>query len=103
MKVLRNAARVAAVIAALSLSGCILIYSSAISSKSGNGAAVSAQASDMGYLMLVAPQNLTQTANSQLMAQCSSGKVTDVQTELNVRNFFGIVQLYTLNVAGLCQ
>lgn len=56
----------------------------------------------MGFLRLVAPPDLTQKANSALVAQCSSGKLTDVQTELSVRDVL-IVQLYQISVAGICQ
>ena len=93
---------VGAIAMAVSVSGCIAIGSSAISSKSGNGAAISAHANDMGILHLVIPQDLTQKANSALMSQCASNKVTDVQTELTMRDFI-IVQLFDISVAGLCQ
>lgn len=88
---------------ALILSGCIFMQSSSISDSAGKGTAISAQASDMGYLLLVPPGNVTQMASDQLVAQCTSGKVTDVQTELTVRNFFGIVQQYESSANGLCM
>jgi len=88
--------------AALSLGGCVFMKSSSISDSAGKGNAISAQASDMGYLLLIAPDNVTQTASDQLVGQCGSGKVTDVQTELSVRDFFGIVQLYQSNANGVC-
>jgi hypothetical protein len=88
--------------AALSLAGCIVIGSSAISEKTGNGTAISTHANDMGILRLAIPQDLTQKANSDLLSQCKSGKLTDVQTELTMRDFL-IVQLYDISVAAVCE
>ncbi len=89
--------------ACLGVEGCAFIRSSAISESVGKGNAVSTSTSDMGYLYLVAPQNLTQNANQQLASQCPSGKFTDVQTELSVRDFFAIVQIYQVNASAVCQ
>ncbi|HVA79756.1 MAG TPA: hypothetical protein VNF29_02400 [Candidatus Binataceae bacterium] len=90
---------------ALSLCGCVRIMSSSIanSNKMTAGNAVTADATDMGFLELVAPQGLSQTANSNLLAQCPSGKFTDATAELSLRDFFGIVQLYQINASGVCQ
>jgi hypothetical protein len=90
------------VASALTLGGCVILRSASISDSAGRGNAVSAQASDMGYLWLVAPDNLTQTAASRLTSGCASGKVTDAQTELSVRDFLGIVQMYQVNATGAC-
>lgn len=87
---------------ALTLGGCVFLRSASISDSAGKGNTVTAQASDMGYLVLIAPQNLTQTAASQLKNRCQSGKLTDVQTELSVRDFFGIVQMYQVDATGVC-
>jgi hypothetical protein len=88
--------------AALSVSGCVFLRSSSISDSAGKGNAITAQASDMGYLYLVGPGEVTQTAADQLVNQCTSGKVTDVQTEWSVRDFLGIVQVYQANTNGVC-
>jgi len=86
----------------LALSGCVVIESSAISERSGPGQSVSTSASDYGILALTVPYGLTGTANSQLMAQCQSGKVSNVQTELSMRNFI-VAQLYSVSATGVCQ
>jgi hypothetical protein len=90
-------------LAAMALSGCIFLRSSSISDSAGKGNPVSAQASDMGYLLLVPPGDVTQVAADQLMTSCASGKLTDVQTEMSMRNFFSIVQQYTVTANGVCM
>jgi hypothetical protein len=91
------------VIAAMALSGCIFLRSSSISDSAGKGNPISAQASDMGYLLLVPPGDVTEAAADQLMNSCPTGKLTDVQTEMNLRNFFSIVQQYTVTANGVCM
>lgn len=104
MHKISKAMAVAMVAASLLVQGCLWITSSAISSAPAKtGSQITASVSDMGYLMLVAPQGITQRASQQLLNQCMSGKVGDVQTELSMRNFFGLVQLYQVDVAALCQ
>jgi hypothetical protein len=88
---------------ALMLSGCIFMQSSSISDSAGKGSPISTQASDMGYIMLVPPGNVTQMAADQLVNQCASGKVTNVQTELTVRNYLSIVQQYEASANGVCM
>ncbi|HUY27353.1 MAG TPA: hypothetical protein VMV27_08025 [Candidatus Binataceae bacterium] len=85
-------------------SGCIVISSSSISNstKAGAGNAVTAQASDFGILRLAVPNGLTQTANANLLTQCTSGKFTDATTELSMRDFI-IVQQYQISVSAVCQ
>jgi hypothetical protein len=91
-------------VAGMSLSGCIMIRSSSISDSVGKGGtAVTGTASDMGYLWLIPPQNLTQNAASQLVGGCSTGKLNDVVTEMNVRDFLGIVQMYEVDATGVCS
>jgi hypothetical protein len=87
--------------ASMSASACVMISSSAISDRAGNGAAINSSASEMGILHLMAPQGLTQTANNNLLGQCATGKVTGVSTELSMRDFL-IVQLYNVSVNGNC-
>jgi hypothetical protein len=82
--------------------GCVFVQSSAISERAGLGNPISASASDFGFLHLVAPQGLTQTALSNLLSNCASGKVSGVTTELTMRDFF-IVQSYNVLVSGTCN
>jgi len=87
---------------AISLAGCIFIESSAISERSASGGTpVSASVSDWGFLLLTIPNGLTGAANTQLNSQCTSGKLTDVQTELSMRNFF-LAQYYNVSANGVC-
>jgi hypothetical protein len=105
MKKLASMMIVAMAAAGLSLSACVRIMSSSVanSNKVAAGNSVTAQSSDMGFLELVAPQGLTPTANSNLSAQCPGGKFTDATTELSLRDFFGIVQMYEVDVSAICQ
>ena len=87
---------------AISLAGCIFIESSAISERSASGGTpVSASVSDWGFLLLTIPHGLTGATNTQLNSQCTSGKLTDVQTELSMRNFF-LAQYYNVSANGVC-
>jgi hypothetical protein len=87
----------------LLLSACVLIHSGAISESNGGGAAVKAEYSDYGILHLSAPANLTSSANAALVSQCQSGMISDVQTELSMRDWFAIVQSYTVTAAAVCK
>jgi hypothetical protein len=87
----------------LSLSGCVFIHSSAISEAEGGGTAVGATFSDYGILHLSEPANLTPGANADLIKQCQSGHLTDVQTELSMRDWFYIVQYYTVTANAVCK
>jgi hypothetical protein len=89
--------------ACLSLSGCVLIHSSAISEASGGGSAVTATFSDYGILHLSEPANLASGTNADLIKQCQSGQLSDVQTELSMRDWFYIVQYYTLTANAVCK
>lgn len=89
--------------ACLSLSACVLIHSGSISESTGGGTAVRAEYSDYGLLHLTAPDNLTSNANTALAAQCQSGMIADVQTELSMRDWFAIVQYYTVTTAAVCK
>jgi hypothetical protein len=86
----------------MALSGCVFIESSAITGRSGHGKSVTTSASDYGILGLTIPSGLTGTANSQLAAQCQSGNLTNVQTELSMRNFI-VVQLYDVTATASCE
>jgi hypothetical protein len=89
-------------IAAMSMAGCVFMRSSSISDSSGKGSAVSTSTSDMGYLHLIEPSNVTDASAGKLVSACPSGKLTDVATELSVRDFLGIVQLYQSDANGVC-
>jgi hypothetical protein len=98
-----NSILVPAILAGCALTyGCVFVQSSAIADRSGAGNPISANASDLGYLHLIAPQGLTQTALSNLLSNCATGKVSGVTTELQVRDFF-IVQSYNVSVTGTCS
>ena len=84
------------------IQGCVFIRSGSISDSTGTGNAVSASASDMGFLELLAPDGLTHSANEQLASQCPGGKFTNVQTELSMRDFL-LVQLYSVSANAVCQ
>ena len=88
-------------IVSLMYSGCVVIQSSAISQRGEAGQPISANASDYGILRLSAPYGLANQADTQLAAQCANGELTNVQTELSMRDFL-IVQLYNLSAAALC-
>jgi hypothetical protein len=87
----------------LSLSACVFIESGSISESAGGGTAVSAAHSDYGILHLTAPANLTSGANTALASQCQSGMISDVQTELSMRDWLAIVQYYTVTTAAVCK
>ena len=89
--------------ACISLSACVMINSSSISESAGGGSPVSAEYSDYGILHLTAPSSLTSGANTSLASKCQSGVLSDVQTELSMREWFGIVQYYTVSAAGSCK
>jgi hypothetical protein len=88
--------------ACVTSSGCVFLQSSSVSDRGGAGAAITANASDIGILHLTAPNGLTQTALANLLGNCATGKVSGVATELSVRDFF-VVQSYNVSVSGTCQ
>ena len=83
------------------LSGCVWLRSSSISDRAGNGQAVRTEAGDYGILHLTTPDNLTATANSQLVSQCQ-GKLTNAQTELTMREWI-LIQWYVVSSSAVCQ
>ena len=87
----------------LCLSACIMIQSSTIGGSTGAGSPVSARESDYGLLRLTKPQGLTSAASADLAKQCSSGLVTDVQTQLSMRDWFLLVQYYTVAADAVCK
>jgi len=86
-----------------SLSACVFIHSSTIGQTTGSGSSVSAVDSDYGILRLSKPQGLTSAANADLNKQCQSGLLTDVQTQLSMRDWFLIVQYYTVVANAVCK
>ena len=89
--------------ACLLISACVLINSSAISESAGAGTPVNASYSDYGILHLTAPSSLTSDANAELAKQCQSGVLSDVQTELSMRDWLAIVQYYTVTASAVCK
>jgi len=67
------------------------------------GSPVTVAHSDYGVLHLSEPSSLTSDANVDLAKQCQSGRLTDVQTELSMRDWFLIVQYYTLTATAVCK
>ena len=102
MKRLNSILRAALLAGCVHACGCVFVQSSAIADRTGAGNPITANASDLGYLHLVAPQGLTQTALSNLLSNCATGRVSGVTTELQTRDFF-IVQSYNVSVSGTCS
>ena len=87
----------------LLLSACVFVNSSSIDEKTGPGTPVSAEYSDYGILHLSAPWTLTANANAAMAGQCQSGLLSNVQTELATRDWFFIVQYYTVTLNAVCK
>ena len=87
----------------LLLSACVLIHSGAISEGAAGGSSVKAEYSDYGILHLTAPLNLTSDANAALARECQSGMLSNVQTELSMRDWLLIVQYYTVTATADCK
>ncbi len=86
---------------AIFVSGCVAHYAHSISaSASTQGAPVTAEASGVGILMLTAPDL---DASDDLKSKCPSGKLSNVETQGSVRNWFGIVQAYSVEVHAICN
>jgi len=92
---------------ALSLfGGCTWINSGSISesNKASVGTPIRAiGTSEYGLFHITSPKDLTQKANDALLSQCQSGTMTDVQTQLNVRDFFLLVQVYKMEASAICK
>jgi hypothetical protein len=84
-------------------SACVFVNSSAISESTGSGSPVKVEYSDYGILHLIAPSDLTSAANAALVKQCQSGVLSNVQTELSMRDWFLIVQYYTVDATAVCK
>lgn len=87
----------------LLLPACVFIHSSAISERAAGGSTVRAEDSNYGLLHLTAPSNLTSDANAALARACQSGMLSNVQTELSMRDWLLIVQYYTVTATAECK
>jgi outer membrane protein OmpA-like peptidoglycan-associated protein len=87
----------------ISLSACVFIHSSTIGESTGSGSPVTATDSDYGILRLSKPKGLTSAANADLLKQCQSGLLTDVQTQLSMRDWLLVVQYYTVAANAVCK
>ncbi len=97
----RVAIAIPLLVSCVTVSSCVLLRSSTISDRSGNGQSVSARLGDYGIVRLTVPEHLTPDVNSKLVAQCPSGMLTNVRTELSMREFF-LVQWYTVSGNAVC-
>jgi hypothetical protein len=86
----------------LALSGCVVLESSSISSRTSTGTPVSASADGWGILRLTTPPGLTGSVSTQLAGGCPSGKFSNAQTELQMRDFI-LAQLYTVTATAACD
>ena len=102
MKGFIKLAGMAALVASMTLNGCVMIESSSIGERRATGQGATGTAAGYGILRLTAPVGLTTGANSQLAAGCPSGKFTNPQTELSMRDFI-IVQYYTVKTDAVCE
>jgi len=86
--------------------GCVYINSGTIFDSpdaTGSHMVQATEKGDLGVLHLTAPEDLTVRANEKLLSQCPSGRLENVQDQLNERDFFWIVQSYTLRVKAICD
>ena len=84
------------------LSGCVWLRSASIGDRSGGGQSVHIYTGDYGILHLTTPDGIPEAANSALVSQCQSGKVTNPQTELAMREWI-LIQWYTVSTTAVCQ
>jgi hypothetical protein len=98
---MKRLALTAGFLATMSLgTGCVSHFSHSVSaSASTQGTPVESEASGMGILMLTAPDL---DASTELKAKCPSGKLSNVETQATMRNWF-VVQAYSVTVKGICN
>ncbi len=87
------------------LSGCVFIPSSTLSDTPPAPGAKTVRVveeGDLGVLHLTAPKDLTTRAGADLLAQCPSGRLVNVRTQLSNRDWVGIVQDYKLRAQADC-
>jgi hypothetical protein len=81
-------------------SACVQHYSHAVSaSTSTQGSPVVAEASGIGVLALTVPDL---NASDELKSKCPSGKLSNVETQASMRNWF-FVQAYSVEVHAICN
>jgi hypothetical protein len=95
--------RTLSVAACLWLSACVVVDSAAISESAGGGTGVTTDYSDYGILHLSDPSDLTSNASAALAKQCQSGMLTGVSTQLKTREWFLLVQYYTVTASAVCK
>lgn len=86
-------------------SGCVSIHSGTIfdSPNSKDASVVEAiEKGPLGVLHLTSPEDLTVNANKQLLSQCPSGRLENVQDQLSERDYFLIVQSYVVRAKANC-
>lgn len=97
---------IASAVFVLATGGCVSVsFSSITGTEQGNKGNVIhvEKTGDLGFFHLNSPDDLTLEANKELMAQCPTGKISNVQTQLNQRDYFWIVQTYKDRVTALCE
>lgn len=90
-------------ILALSLlgTGCVQHYAHSVSASSSlQGTPITGHAEAYGILTLTAPDV---DATTGLREKCPSGHVSNVVAEGRVRNWFGVVQVYTVDLTAICN
>lgn len=91
----------AATLALFAGSGCVGKYTHGVSSSLAvTGTEVETEASGTGILHLTAPDL---NASDELKGKCPSGKISNVETQGEVRDVIGIVQLYDVKVHAICN
>lgn len=105
-KTLKKLIELALVTGFLAMAGCVTIESSSISDspKGTTGTVVHVtEQGNLGILHLTSPTDLTAKASKDLLAECTSGRLSNVQTQLSDRDYFWIVQVYKLRATAVCQ
>jgi hypothetical protein len=88
------------ILAALGAPGCITHYAHAVSDTTTTGGTpVEGYDEGAGFFLLWVPDL---DAATDLRAKCPGGKVTGVETQGTVRNWFGVMQVYKVYARGLC-
>ena len=87
------------------LSGCVYIPSSTLSDRPPASNATTVRVVEeggLGVLHLTSPKDLTTKADADLLAQCPSGRLVNVRTQLSDRDWVWIVQDYKLRAEADC-
>ncbi|MHB1285946.1 MAG: hypothetical protein ACYCYP_05175 [Leptospirales bacterium] len=89
-----------------SIAGCVSVDSSSITgaTRGTSGQPIHVTyTGDLGILHLTIPKDLTSNTNKELLALCSSGHISNVQTQLSTRDFLGFVQVYKVRATAVCE